>query len=511
MDDTLPAGWAVSTIGDVCDPVSKRGPNGDVPTFQYIDLGSIDNKTKTIVKASLLDVADAPSRAKQIVQAGDVLFSNVRVYLENIAPVPDDLDGEVASTAFCVLRPATGVAPRYLYHFATSRPFIRDVDSLQRGNSPPSVQDSDVKTQPFPVAPTREQVRIASKIDELFSRIDEGEQALQRVQKLVERYRQSVLKAAVTGELTRDWRAARKRAGEPVESGEALLARILKARRAAWEAGELAKLKAKGKPPTDDRWKQKYKEPTSPDTAGLPVLPKGWVWTSIGEMKSFSLYGPRFSSEDYAVDGYSVLRTSDINASGRVNLATTPKLRLSCEEYAKYKVEKGDLLVTRTGSLGTLALYDDDVEAIPGAYLIQFRIPAPPTTCWYLFQFLRSPTGQRNLLEGGAGVGRPNLNAPHIESIPVPLPPLDEQAEIIRCIDDASVLCEKRLAGSVDVGRRSAALRQSILKAAFSGQLVPQDPHDEPASKLLERIAAEQAATIEHPRRRAKRTTVNRG
>jgi type I restriction enzyme S subunit len=356
------------------------------------------------------------------------------------------------------------------------------------------LSSATVQELPLPLPPRAEQDRVASKIDELFSRIDEGERALKRVEKLVERYRQSVLKAAVTGELTRDWRAARKRAGEPAESGAALLARILKARRAAWEAAELAKLKAKGKPPIDDHWKQKYKEPEPPNTTDLPELPEGWVWTSIGEMKSFSLYGPRFSSEDYAVDGYSILRTSDISASGRVNLATTPKLHLSREEYEKYKVEQGDLLVTRTGSLGTLALYDDDVEANPGAYLIQFRIPAPSTTRWYLFHFLRSPTGQRNLLEGGAGVGRPNLNAPHIESIPVPLPPLEEQSEIIQRIDEVTVLCEKRYADCLHASRSSAALRQSILKAAFSGQLVPQDPKDEPASKLLERIAAERAA-----------------
>src|SRR5690606_23836471 len=110
------------------------------------------------------------------------------------------------------------------------------------------------------------------------------------------------------------------------------------------------------------------------------------------------LYGPRFSSEDYADDGYLVLRTSDISKAGRVNTGVAPRINLAAEEFHKYKVEKGDLLVTRTGSLGTLALFDDDVEAIPGAYLIQFRVPAPEVTRWYLFHFLKSPVGQRQLL-----------------------------------------------------------------------------------------------------------------
>src|SRR5690606_19347072 len=108
--------------------------------------------------------------------------------------------------------------------------------------SPPSVQDGDVKAQTIPLPPTSEQKRIVSRIDELFSRIDEGERALEQVSKLVERYRQSLLKAAVTGELTRDWREARKAAGQPIESGEALLTRILTARREAWEQAELAKM-----------------------------------------------------------------------------------------------------------------------------------------------------------------------------------------------------------------------------------------------------------------------------
>jgi type I restriction enzyme S subunit len=88
-----------------------------------------------------------------------------------------------------------------------------------------------------------------------------------------------VLKAAVTGELTRDWRERNQ--GEIRESGAELLQRILKARRAAWEAAELKKLRAKGNRLRDDRWKQKYKEPQPPDTTGLPALPAGWLWATV--------------------------------------------------------------------------------------------------------------------------------------------------------------------------------------------------------------------------------------
>ena len=122
----------------------------------------------------------------------------------------------------------------------------------------------------FPLPPKEEQARIVSKIEELFSSIDEGERALERVRKLVERYRQSVLKAAVTGELTREWRE--QHAGE-LESGEALLTRILEARRQAWEQSELAKMEARDIRPANDNWKKKYEAPQGPEINGLTDYP----------------------------------------------------------------------------------------------------------------------------------------------------------------------------------------------------------------------------------------------
>ncbi|MFM7506858.1 MAG: restriction endonuclease subunit S, partial [Rubrivivax sp.] len=203
-------------------------------------------------------------------------------------------------------------------------------------------------------------------------------------------------------------------------------------------------------------------------------------------------------------DGYAVLRTTDISDSGRVDTARCPRIQLSENEFARYRVERGDLLVTRTGSLGTLALFDDDVEAIPGAYLIQFRLAAPDITRRFVYLFLRSPIGQRALLGGGAGVGRPNLNAPTIEAIPIPLPPLEEQPAIVEAIESAMTSLEA-LAPELERCRQlMTAQRQSILKAAFSGQLVPQDPRDEPASALLARLAAQASAASPAPKRRGR-------
>ncbi len=326
------------------------------------------------------------------------------------------------------------------------------------------------------LAPLREQRRIVEAIESYFTRLDDAVATLERVQRNLKRYRASVLKAAVEGRLVPTEAELARAEGRDYEPASVLLERILAERRRRWhEAGG----------------RGKYQEPVGPDTSGLAELLEGWCWANLTLLKEFSLYGPRFSSDAYADEGRLVLRTSDISESGKVVLATAPRLPLDDEEFAKYRVEVGDLLVTRTGSLGTLAVFNDSVDAIPGAYLIQFRLVAPRETSWFCFYLLKSPTGQTKLKAGGAGVGRPNLNAPTIESIAFGMPPLAEQARIVveveRLLSVADALDHEVGTNLV----RCARLRQAILKWAFEGKLVDQDPSDEPASALLERIRSQ--------------------
>lgn len=498
MSESLPASWATSAIGEICEPVSKRGPDAAKASFRYVDLSSIDRATKSIAYVTAINTGSAPSRAKQVLASGDILFSNVRVYLENIAQVPDELDGEIGSTAFCVLRPAENIDPRYLYHFVTSRKFVLDVDALQRGNSPPSVQDSDVRQQTLPIAPSGEQRRIVSKIDELFSRIDEGDQALHRVEKLVERYRQSVLKAAVTGELTRNWREARKRAGVPVESGSALLARILKARRTTWESAELAKMRAKGKPPTDDRWKQKYNEPATLDTTDLPALPEGWVWASIDQIGLVSGGLTKNQRRQTLTAQRPYLRVANVYAN-RLDLDDVQQIGVEDGELDRVLLQKDDLLVVEgNGSIdqiGRVAVWDGSIAGcVHQNHLIKVRC-TELLPSWYALIWCLSPLGRdyiRRVASSTAGLH--TLSISKVASLPVPVPTPGELDQIRDRFDQAVALVATERQSLRQSRTTSAALRQSILKAAFSGQLVPQDPHDEPASKLLERIAAERAA-----------------
>jgi type I restriction enzyme S subunit len=214
-------------------------------------------------------------------------------------------------------------------------------------------------------------------------------------------------------------------------------------------------------------------------------LPRGWAWSTIGALKRSSFYGPRFSSDLYGSEGPYVVRTSDISEWGGLDVSRAPRIGPDDATYAKYKLERGDLLVTRTGSIGTLAIYDEDIPAIPGAYLIQFRFDTAKVDPWFAFYCLKSPVCYAQLLSGAAGVGRPNINAHAVDRIRIPVPPLTEQEQIVTKVREALSVFEHLDFEVSRLSTRGAGLRASVLGAAFSGGLTAEThpSHSTPKSK----------------------------
>ena len=162
--------WSVAAIGDVCEPTEQRDPRDDpAGEFRYVDIAGIDRVHKSIVEHQTLLGTGAPSRARKVIRNGDVLVSTVRPNLNAVAMVPACLDGQIASTGFCVLRPnRVTVEPRYLFYWTTSPRFVAALTSLVRGANYPAVSDRDVKEASIPLPSLVEQRRIVRILDQAY-------------------------------------------------------------------------------------------------------------------------------------------------------------------------------------------------------------------------------------------------------------------------------------------------------------------------------------------------------
>ena len=501
-------GWVAVELAEVVESTETRDPRTDgSKSFRYIDVQAVDNDRNRVGVAAKLASKSAPSRARRLVRTDDVLFCLVRPYLRNIALVPPKLDGQVASTAFCVLRPNGAVASRFLFHQVLRESFIGELPTY--GTSPPSARGDEFLKQRIWLAPLPEQHRIVARIESLFARLDEGIAALKRTKANLERYRASVLKAAVEGRLTERWR----KANPPKESGEDLLQRILAERRKRWEEEQLATFTSTGRKPPRN-WKAKYKEPVAPDTSGLPELPEGWCWATVDQVSLTVQYG---SSARTSPDreGVPVLRMGNIQDCV-LNLDDLKYLPRDHTEFPKLLLADGDLLFNRTNSaelVGKTAVYRGRPDPCSFAsYLISVRMIGSSLS-GAVANALNSAWGRAWIASVvSQQVGQANVNGTKLRAFPFPLPPEAEQGEIIRRSADAADSVTHSSRAITGLLQQAIALRQSILKCAFEGRLVPGNSNDEPASVLLASIRTEREAEgrkrTRHPTNRKRRSQV---
>ncbi len=367
-----------------------------------------------------------------------------------------------------------------------------DYQPIVTGSTRLKLTSSAMKQIELHVPPYDEQVQIADRLDELFTELDAGVAELQAAQKKLALYRQSLLKAAVEGALTAEWR----KRNPPQETGEALLARILVERRARWEARQLAKFEEQGKVPAKG-WKEKYEKPVQPETSGLPRLPASWVWASLDQMAELQGGLQKQPSRTPVLNKFPFLRVANV-ARGLLKLDDVHEVELFDGELKRLGLLEDDLLIVEgNGSkseIGRCARWDGSiVNAVHQNHLIRAR----PVVMrgGFIETWINSQAGIQRLTDLAATTsGLYTLSVGKISKIPVPVAPLDEQDQIGRELA-AQVEELDRMSAAVERGLRlAAAQRQNILRAAFSGQLVPQDPNDEPASVLLDRIRAERAA-----------------
>lgn len=500
-------GYSLATIKDVIeDSILQSGPSG---SFIYLDIGSIDREKKIFGELKLIRQEDAPSRAKQVVQAGDVVVSMTRPNLNAVAMVPEVLQECIASTGFFVLRERAADS-KFLYFLVQTEEFVEAMSSVVQGALYPAVRPKDIAGYEFLLPPMEEQKRIGEKLEELLSNLNIGVAELKTAQKKLVQYRRSLLKSAVEGILTADWRLQRSQCSEISETGAQQLERILIERRARWEAKQRAKYKEQGKAPPKD-WQLSYPEPAQPNTYDLPRLPDGWVWASAEQICDFITKGttPPKETADSGEKLIPFLRVTNLTNTG--DLDFTDKVFVSKENHygflARSIVYPNDVLMNIVGPpLGQVSVVPTTFDEwnINQAIAIFRAVDGilPRFVCSYLL----SPMAQKWLkARAKTTAGQANLTLEVCRSLPVPLPALAEQEELVAKLGEAlGAIVDQE--GAINLALKQAiAQRKNILKTAFSGQLVPQNPDDEPASVLLERVRSAREEKQQLPAGRKRR------
>jgi len=355
----------------------------------------------------------------------------------------------------------------------------------------------------LPLPPRAEQSRIVAKLEELLSDLDAGVAELKAAQKKLQQYRQSLLKAAVEGALTADWREAQRQQGSPTETGAQLLVRILTERRARWDAKQLAKFKEQGKAPPKD-WQKKYPEPVHPETTELPALPESWVWASLdmlGEIASGVAKGTK-RENDVPVREVPYLRVANVQR-GFLDLSEVKTILATEPDIVDLTLKGGDVLFNEGGDrdkLGRGWVWRDEVSNCihqnhvfrmrPYLSELQPELVSHHGNTFGKLWFQRAGKQTTNLA---------SINMTMLRAFPVPLAPAVEQLAIVEQIQlQLGNLDYQEMAIELAM-KQSSAQRQNVLRAAFAGELVPQDPDDEPASLLLERIRADRAKRTSQP------------
>jgi type I restriction enzyme S subunit len=358
------------------------------------------------------------------------------------------------------------------------------------GAAQPFVKVRSTFERPFPLPPLPEQRRIVAKIDGLTAKSNRLDSEIARIPRLVEKYKQAILSAAFRGDLTSEWR------GDREHSRSTSLNELEALRKSAWQA-----LRSGGRP------RQHYSPAIPIDWQPDIDLPGSWIWASIDQISYLIQYGTSAkATED--VQGVAVLRMGNIQ-DGKLDLSSLKYLPKDHDEFPGLLLEKGDVLFNRTNSaelVGKSAVYlDEPKKASLASYLIRIRCSGllPELLSGYINssygrEWVASVVSQQ--------VGQANVNGTKLRQLAIPVMPNDEQVEIVQRINSAFAWIDRLATQAISARKLIDHLDHAILAKAFRGELVPQDPNDEPASVLLEGIrSARSSISVEEKRKKFRR------
>lgn len=434
----LRVGWTQATIEELTTPIEHVIPLPN-EAFTYIDIGSVDRKTKRIALPQFFLGKDAPSRARKLLRKGDTLVSMTRPNLNAVALVSAEHDRQIASTGFDVLR-SPGLDPRWIAYLVRTTDFVATMSDLVQGALYPAIKSKNVRSFVVPVAPRNEQTRIADKLDALLIRLDACRDHLERIPVILKRFRQSVLTAATIGKLTEEWR------GGDVSNWTYELA-----------VDVCAKVQSGSTP----------KEGFSKN--GIPFLK---VYNLVGQKVSFE-YKPQYIDPDIH------------NGS-----------------MSRSQTQPGDVLMNIVGPpLGKVAIIPNNHPTWNINQAIALFRPSNRISTGWIYYVLCSGANIAEIIHETTGsAGQINISLTQCRNFTFPVPPIEEQAEIVRRVESLFAIADRLETRYTEASAQLGRLPSILLGKAFRGELLPQDPNDEPASVLLGRIRATKPSQIRQTR-----------
>jgi type I restriction enzyme S subunit len=478
--DDLTAGWVVRKIHEVAEVnprIDKKAIPDDIDV-SFVPMPAVEAESGGI-DVSQTKLAKDVKKGFTAFLEGDVLFAKITPCMENgkMAIATRLVNGYgFGSTEFHVLRPSVGLDAKYLYYYVSSKSFRGEAERFMTGAvGQKRVSTTYIKEATMPIAPLEDQRRIVAEIEKQFSRLNEAVASLRRAKANLKRYKAAVLKAAVEGKLTEEWR----KQNPDVEPASKLLERILAERRAKWEEAELAKLKAKDKEPKNDRWTAKYQAPPNVDTKDLPPLPSGWVWSNLEQLAEAvpnalkaGPFGSALKKSFYVKKGYKIYGQEQV-IRGNANYGDYYIDENRYQSLRSCSVKPGDLLISLVGTIGRVLILPEGIEpGIINPRLIKVSLDYRVISPEFLAAYLNSPFVKTIFSIASHGGTMDVLNLAIVKSVPIPVPPKDEQKYVLAEFDKIES-SERNLVASI--GRsaiRLQGLHSSVLRSAFQGDLI---------------------------------------
>lgn len=494
----LPPGWAHAIVGEVAElnPRDLTFPPDDNDLVSFIPMASVEPGSGRIGRSEARRWKDVRKGYTRF-QDGDLVFAKITPCMENgkFALADGLLQGRGAgSTEFHVLRASAVVEPRFLLYYLLQESVRRRARLHMRGAAGQlRVPAEFLESLEIPLPPRSEQRRIVAEIEAQFSRLDAAVTVLKRAQANLKRYRAAVLASACEGRLVPTEEELARREGRDYETAAEMLKSVLAARHRRWEETQRER--------RDAVRTARYPEPSPPAPTSLPPLPAGWTWATWDQLARRVTVGHVGPMKDrYVNSGVPFLRSQNVREN-RFDpaglLFIPPEFH---DELAKSKLRPGDLAVVRSGSVGVTCVIPDHIQDANCADLVIIQEPMgvePQYGAYYM-----NSLAKRDIRRQTVGVALSHFNTKSVAALSVAVPPLAEQRRIVAEVERRLTLIDEAAHETQRSLRRAERLRQSILKRAFEGKLVPQDPSDEPASVLLERIRAERVGQTQPRRKR---------